>query len=1065
MRRAGTLKIARVVAMAIAAAYAAGIGPAAASSSWQRLANPVFIRIDIRGLPEPYPTALAQDDAGFIWVGTAGGLSRFDGYHFKNYLPNPADPAALPDGYVNAMLAARGGLWLATQSSGLVRFDSATETFRTWRADSTARTGPRSTNVNAVAASGDGALWVGGDGGLDRFDPQRNAFQPMVLQARGTRPRSVQCILVDRRHTVWVGTPNGLYRRQVGGHRFTPLSLTGGNQPAIWSLYEDTGGRLWVGSVNALFVLDRDGRAVASFTSSSADAATLADGQQAALIETTPGTIWAGSEEGGVSVVDFASRRIRRVTTDPSNPAGLPPGERYQFLRDRSGLIWTASGNGGLLLYNPLSRGLFDLSASRADLGLSDAGGTALAFSRGRLWIGGTNGSLVALDEAKGPSAQLVLPNHATPRGMFASPGGSLWIATQQGLCELPSGSDTPRCRAGPSKVWNARAYAVLEAGGTLWVGTTAGIVAQDERSGAIATYRHDGSGNELSNDFVRTLYRDRSGAIWAGTANGLDRIDPRTHRVTRFEFDARNSNSVGLGRIEAILEDRRGRIWAGADGGPLNVLQLHRDGSVEVRHLDRADGMPHENVDGLAQDSSGRIWASTDKGLAIVDPNSLRARALGPIDGVSDADYWAAVAQSPDGTIFFGGAYGVTVLAPGAASPWNYSPPLVVTGLTLGGRGVPAARANAGTPVELPAGNHMLSAEFASLDFSDPQALRYSYKLDGYDRNWTDGSSENRVATYTNLAPGNYTLRVRGTNRLGVWSERALALSVAAVPAWNETWWFRTLVALALLALVAWLMLAIARAAARRSNEARMRAEKESERLASELARQRAEEALRLSEAQFRAVFEGAAVGIAVLDRGARVLDSNGVFKSIFGDTIETAIAGHEHELSELLRGQRDTFEYERHLRTPQGQEIWTDATVSVVNDAGGKPLFGICMFRDKTELKQSERRSLYDKTHDGLTGLPNRGLFEEQLRQRFQKADPALEAFFAVIYVGLEHYRDVYESLGHAAGDDVLVRVSQRLRASVDARDVVARLGSDEFAILLQSLGDILHVESVAR
>ena len=264
---------------------------------------------------------------------------------------------------------------------------------------------------------------------------------------------------------------------------------------------------------------------------------------------------------------------------------------------------------------------------------------------------------------------------------------------------------------------------------------------------------------------------------------------------------------------------------------------------------------------------------------------------------------------------------------------------------------------------------------------------------------------------------------------------------------------------------LVVGLMLLIAQIVAYRSSQALERAQQESERLAVELARQKAEEALRLTEAQFRAVFEGAALGIAVLDRGGNVVDANGVFRALFGDSVAAALDGHEQELAELLAGERETFEYEQHLRTALGQEVWTDATISIVHEHDGKPLFAICMFRDKTALKHSERRILHDKTHDSLTGLPNRWLFEEQLRRRFEEATALLDSFFAVLFIDLEHFRDINESLGHGAGDSVLTQVAQRLRSSVDARDVVARLGSDEFAILLQSLGDILHVESVAR
>ncbi len=277
-----------------------------------------------------------------------------------------------------------------------------------------------------------------------------------------------------------------------------------------------------------------------------------------------------------------------------------------------------------------------------------------------------------------------------------------------------------------------------------------------------------------------------------------------------------------------------------------------------------------------------------------------------------------------------------------------------------------------------------------------------------------------------------------------------------------RDRYWYAAFVIGAVL--LVGIMISIAQLIARRDREALRVAHQESARLAAELARQDAEEALRLSEAQFRAVFDGAAVGIAVLDRSGALLDGNDVFRTMFGDTSAAALQGHEDALHLLLSGERETYEYEQHVRPPTGSEIWADATLSIVTDAGA-PRFIIAMFRDKTELKHTERRIQHDKTHDALTGLPNRQLFEEQLRYRFDEANALLDSFFAVLVIDLEHFKDVNEAMGHAAGDLVLTQVAAKLRASVDARDVVARLGSDEFAILVESLGDILHVESVAR
>jgi diguanylate cyclase (GGDEF)-like protein/PAS domain S-box-containing protein len=260
-------------------------------------------------------------------------------------------------------------------------------------------------------------------------------------------------------------------------------------------------------------------------------------------------------------------------------------------------------------------------------------------------------------------------------------------------------------------------------------------------------------------------------------------------------------------------------------------------------------------------------------------------------------------------------------------------------------------------------------------------------------------------------------------------------------------------------------IMLLVAEFTARRDRELLLKAQQESARLGAELARQNAERALRLSEAQFRTVFEGAAVGIAILDRNGAVLDANMAFRNIYGENAAGFLAAQETEFQELMRGERDLFEFEQHVMTPSGQEAWTDSTVSLVLDETGQPYFAICMFRDLTDLKRNERRMLHDLTHDALTGLPNRGHFEQKVREQFVAAQTCPEASFAVLIVDLDRFKDVNESLGHDAGDFVISQVAQRIRGAVEGADLVARLAGDEFAVLLRSLPDVLHVEVIAK
>ncbi|MFN2449874.1 MAG: putative bifunctional diguanylate cyclase/phosphodiesterase [Candidatus Baltobacteraceae bacterium] len=265
--------------------------------------------------------------------------------------------------------------------------------------------------------------------------------------------------------------------------------------------------------------------------------------------------------------------------------------------------------------------------------------------------------------------------------------------------------------------------------------------------------------------------------------------------------------------------------------------------------------------------------------------------------------------------------------------------------------------------------------------------------------------------------------------------------------------------------ALLIGIMLLVAEFTARRDRDLLQKAKQESEHLAAELARQNAERALRLSEAQFRAVFHGAALGIAVLDRSGAVLDANAVFRNVYGENASGILEDRDGEFAELMRGERDLFEFEQHVMTPSGQEAWTNSTVSLVNDETGNPYFAICMFRDLTDLKRNERRMLHDMTHDGLTGLPNRALFEAKVREQFLEAKARPQSSFAVLFVDLDRFKDINESLGHDAGDFVISQVGHRLRAAIESADVVARLGSDEFAVLVRSLPDVLHVEVIAR
>jgi diguanylate cyclase (GGDEF)-like protein len=774
-----------------------GSVPAGATSAWQNFADPVFVHTDTRELPEAAVMALAQDSDGLLWVGTQGGLARFDGYHFLTYLPDPRNPRALPDSYIRSLVSdGDRGLWIGSLTSGLVHFDAASETFHTWRPDPSGVRGPRSASVNALARTPDGSIWVGGDHGVSRYDPGSDTFSPAVFAGRRSEPL-VLSMLTGADGRLWVGTQTGLYVRRPGSTVFALVTIAGSAAPTISSLADDQRGHLWAGGLNALYELNPDGRLVASWLSSSRNRESLAPGPQLAVVEISPGIIWAGTDSA-LSVVDATTHAVHRVDADVQSAGGLTGGRIVQFLRGRSGLVWIANHVGGLLSFNPSSRGLYQLFGSRPEIGFGDKGAIAVAALSGdRLAVGGFSGRLTTFDARTVQSTTATLPNRQAIQTVEPDATGTLWVGTTAGLCRLDGASTS--CPARPPELASPSIYAILAEGETLSVGGAMGLLTVDRRSDTAAPYAV-GDAFPFANSQVRVIKRDRNHRLWLGTENGLERIDPGG-RLVSYVFTPGDPNSIGPGGVATITEDRRGRIWAGANGGPLNVLEPTADGSFTIRHVGLADGMPHENVDGIAEDPSGRIWASTDKGIALIDPVTLKARALGLADGVSNDAYWAgAVARSADGTIFFGGLDGVTVIAPHASSAWRYAPPLIVSALHIGKRNLSTWGLNRdGAHVDLPGDARDISVEFAALDYSAPQSLHYAYRLEGYDRDWIDVDALHRVATYTHLPPGDYALDVRATNRVGVWSTHELHLGIHAIAAWYETWWFRLAVVLAI--------------------------------------------------------------------------------------------------------------------------------------------------------------------------------------------------------------------------------------------------------------------------
>ncbi|MDR7334463.1 two-component regulator propeller domain-containing protein [Roseateles asaccharophilus] len=785
---------------------------AAPEPQHDRLADIAFQHVtQDQGLPNAIATTLAEDGQGFLWIGSPGGLSRWDGYRFRVYQADPLRDGALPDNYVQALHGdTQGRLWVGTTSAGLLRHDPATDRFVRYAAGG--GRGLSHVSVRQVLDDGDGGLWIVTDGGLDRLDPASGRIEHASRGWAVAAGAQVRVLLRDRRGALWLGSAAGLFRREPGATGVVAVPLRGGVtvQPEV--LRQDGAGRIWVGSLqHGVFVLADEGRAPASPVRERAmpdGQDVLRDSQIAGLAEVQPGEMWIATQAQGLVAVNLDQAETRRIRHVPAWPMSLADNALRALYRDRAGLVWVAT-NRGLSRHDPRQSGVL------SRFGVTPDGGDALDARfvsteiswieprpDGGLWLG-THKSGVDILDATGRRVGALRPDAARPDtalpadivlAMAPAPDGSVFLGTKRGLYRADGAGRRVTRVALPGRDPAASVWTLLADGDDLWVGGQAdGLWRLDLRSGQGEAVALAAPG--LSDQRITVLARDtrEAGVLWVGTRHGLNRVTLAGRRVSQWLPGPVGAGALSAGFITALLTDDRGRLWVGSYGGGIDVLLSRGDAPLR---LGTGQGLPDSTVNAMLQDLQGRIWASTDNGLARIDAQTLAVTALRRAEGVVFPTYWTgSAARTARGELLFGGAGGMTVVLPEKLQAWTYRPTVLVTDVKLGGQPLPLNPAGGALTVKPDANS--LAVEFSSTDFSAPERNRFAYQLEGYDAGWVPTDASRRLAAYANLPPGDYRLRLRASNRDGQWSERELALPIRVLPAWHQTWWFRAGVAL----------------------------------------------------------------------------------------------------------------------------------------------------------------------------------------------------------------------------------------------------------------------------
>ncbi|MCP4155742.1 MAG: response regulator [bacterium] len=747
------------------------------------------------GLPSDSIWAITQTGDGYIWLGTYGGLARFDGVAFTVF--NRDNIPGLKNNRISALCpGGDGSLWVGTESEGLLFYKNGE--FKRY----TTREGLPDNRILALMEDRAGNTWIGSEKGLARHSNGQFSFitAPMdrlriasiyegddgaiwfgarngglyhyqsgklkhYSEADGLPDSHVNYVGADFSGNLLVGTENsGLYRYAAG--KFTHPRIMKGKIERISTGYRDRAGTTWLGTNHGLGRL-------------------------------TPGRLTPGRLPPGrltperLTPERFTPERFTAEAFESfTEKEGLTDQRIRSIFEDREGNLWVGSYRGGLIRFK---EGCF-ASITKTDGLTDDIVWGIFEESSGALWLStySSGADRISGEEIRRYSTADGLPSNE--RFSFGEDSrGNIWIGTFKGLALYKNGTITRvyTTADGLSKNNIQCLYGSKSEPGTLWIGLNVGGL-ERFKNGEFTHYFPDSPLNSTS---VRWIIEEPAGTLWIGTSHGLVRL--REGQIKRY------TTETGL-PVDDIISgyiDSKGTLWIGTAGGGLS-----RFAKGVFTTYNTNDGLLDDAIWSIMEDDSESLWMSSDNGIFRLNKKELtdyspgKSRPLSPVvygiqEGVKSTECNGSgnpvLKRAKDGKVWYPTIKGTAVLDPSKVRRNLVPPPVYIENIVVNHRNY--------TPdnfKRLQAGVKDFEFHFTALSYLNPEKIRFKYKLQGFDKKWRAVGTR-RTAYYTIFAPGNYTFRVKACNKNGIWNESGASVSFYLPPFFYQTIWFYALCAL----------------------------------------------------------------------------------------------------------------------------------------------------------------------------------------------------------------------------------------------------------------------------
>jgi len=765
---------------------------------------------DINGLSNNRVWAITQDKHGLIWIGSGDGLNRYDGYKVDVFRNEPGNRNSIPGNLIRCLFTdSQGTVWIGT-SNGLAYYNDRSNSFQTFL-QSKDQDSIAGNNVSAIKEDRYGTMWIGTNTGLCSFDKKTRRFQKFLHndQANSISHNYIRDIEFAPDGSMWMSTGKGLNRFDFTTKTFrsffhNPQDTTTLSGNTLTKMAIDKNGNLWlsVNETNFLECFNTKTFEVIHYRTFTEEISHTPSNSPRDIFVDNRGRLWVGTDEEGLYLFLPDKNIFHHYKADLLDPNKLQTNTVVGLYQDKSNMIWLAT-YAGVERFNP-EQTKFMLFRPKPPTTLVNNSVQAFAEdSLHHLWIGTFNGIFI-MDRKTGDYSIIRREGknpHALSSNVIQSlcydSRGNMWVGTRSGLNlfdPLHKNFRTYFTTKDTARGISFINSLVTDKNGDLLIGGAGGLSMFD--------YKNDSVQNSFKESILE-LFVDNRGIIWIGGGGlsfGLIRYDKSLEKREMFFNIPGDKSSLPSNSVYSIKQDLNGVIWLGTEAGLCSFDETQK----KFTNYSEKNGLPNVHVAQLLIDDKNRIWMSTNRGISMFNESRTKFTNYDPSDGLQGWEFSGRNAfKTYDGYFCYGGKSGFNMFHPDSLRKNDFIPTVVLNNITIFDQPlkIDSSFADLKT-LTLSYKQNFFTFEFAALNYDHPEKNRYAYQLLNFDKKEVQNGTS-RVFSYTNVPPGSYTLKVRASNNDEVWNNEGFELKLIIVPPFWATWWFKTIVVMALLAAV----------------------------------------------------------------------------------------------------------------------------------------------------------------------------------------------------------------------------------------------------------------------